>query len=77
MSDLDLDDDDFAPSDAEPCDHEEYEVDTLDGRAYCRLCREAWTLSSEELARELELEAECCAAYAAECAAATESDNEP
>lgn len=39
--------------DDEPCDHDDYEVDILTGRAACHRCGETWWLSSERLKQEL------------------------
>ena len=33
----------------EPCDHEDYDIDILDGRARCDRCGESWYASNEEV----------------------------
>ncbi len=43
---------------SEPCDHEDHEINILDGRAWCPRCGEAWNASSEELAAQFRHEAE-------------------
>ena len=43
-------DDDY-DNDPDPCEHLEYDVDCLTGRAYCPQCGEAWWLTSDELRR--------------------------
>lgn len=45
------------------CDHEDYEVDILTGRASCWRCGETWWLSSDELKEELRLAAELAASF--------------
>lgn len=39
------------------CCHEEYEADILTGRAICYLCGHAWWQTTEEIEREIELQA--------------------
>jgi hypothetical protein len=53
----------LAPDDEydDPCDHEDYQVDILEGRARCDRCGESWYCSDEEVLRQIEHEA----AYAA------------
>jgi hypothetical protein len=36
------------------CDHEEYEVDILVGRAHCCKCPHSWYQTNEEIAAEIE-----------------------
>jgi hypothetical protein len=43
-------DDDY--EDEDPCDHDEYEIDCLSGRAYCDRCHHSWYASNEEIAAE-------------------------
>lgn len=38
----------------DPCDHDDYDVDLLAGRACCYRCGEAWWLSNEQLKKETE-----------------------
>ncbi len=38
--------------DEDPCDHEDYEADVLNGRASCNICSHAWWLTNEELKAE-------------------------
>jgi len=52
-------DDDY--EDEDPCDHEDYDVDILEGRARCSMCGESWYCSDEEVLRQIDHEA----AYAA------------
>lgn len=58
------------PSEPEPCDCVDYDVDILTGRAHCYCCGRAWWLTSEELAREITAQAECYEAMAEEFEAA-------
>lgn len=37
------------------CDHEDYDLDILSGRASCNMCPYHWYLSNEELKRDEEL----------------------
>lgn len=48
--DLDRDDED-------PCDHDDYDVDIVTGRASCSRCCESWYVSDDEVRRQVELEA--------------------
>lgn len=43
-------DDDY---DDDPCDHDEYDVDVLDGRCRCWRCSESWYASAVEIDAEL------------------------
>lgn len=45
----------------DPCDHDDYDVDILEGRARCHRCGESWYCSDEEVLRQIDHEA----AYAA------------
>lgn len=42
--------DDF---EADPCDHEEYDIDILTGRAECQMCPHSWYPSREEIDAEI------------------------
>jgi hypothetical protein len=44
--------------DPEPCDHEDYEINIVDGRCWCDRCGEVWNASDEEIARQIQHEAE-------------------
>ena len=52
--------------DADPCDHEDYDVDILTGRAHCCRCGEAWWLTGEQLSQEHKWQAEQYEAIVAE-----------
>ena len=54
------------PADYDPCEHDQYDVDILTGRAHCYQCGEAWWLSGDELKVELSRQAEAYEAYSAE-----------
>lgn len=43
-----LDDDDYEPQDE--CEHDNYEIDILTGRAECDTCYHSWPATSEEIA---------------------------
>ena len=57
-------DDDYY--DARDCDHIDADIDILTGLLSCHCGYSRW-LSGEELRREIEIQAECYEAYAAEC----------
>jgi len=38
----------------DPCDHEEYEIDILTGRAECSYCPHSWYATSGQIAAEIE-----------------------
>jgi hypothetical protein len=38
----------------EPCDHENYDIDILDGRATCDRCGERWYASNEEVLQTID-----------------------
>ena len=40
----------------EPCDHEDYDVDTLEGRARCHRCGESWWADEDEILRVIDAE---------------------
>lgn len=40
----------------DPCDHEDYDVDILEGRARCHRCGESWYCSEEEVLRQIDAE---------------------
>jgi hypothetical protein len=42
----------------EPCDHEDHETDILTGRCCCDKCGEVWYASAEDIARQIQHEAE-------------------
>lgn len=46
-----------SPYDDDLCDHDDYDVDILDGRAHCNRCPESWYVSEEEVARQIEHQA--------------------
>lgn len=50
-----VDDDDYED---EPCDHEDYDTDLLDGRCRCWRCGESWYATAAELDRELRFQSE-------------------
>ena len=64
----DFETDDDYDDDREPCEHEDYDVDCLEGRAYCSRCGEAWWLTSEQLKHELQLQADAAQSFAEEMA---------
>ena len=37
------------PYEDEPCDHEDYDINIVDGRASCHRCGESWYASEEEI----------------------------
>lgn len=43
--------------DYDDCDHEDYEIDVCTGRADCNRCNYHWYLTSEEINRELDRQA--------------------
>ncbi|KAA0684575.1 hypothetical protein DTW90_36155 [Neorhizobium sp. P12A] len=45
-------DDDF------DCYHENYDADILTGEAWCSRCQHKWIMTSEEITREIEFQAE-------------------
>lgn len=78
MSDPFEDADDYDYSDADDCDCADYDVDTLDGRAWCLRCGRGWFLTSEELTKELNFQAEYMENMAAEYEAANQiSSSQP
>jgi hypothetical protein len=46
---------DDAPRDE--CDHDDYEIDILTGRAECNFCPHTWYLTSEEIEHEIQRQA--------------------
>lgn len=50
--------DDYGDGLDDPCDHDDYDVDILDGRAHCSRCGHAWYQTSGELAAEMRRQAE-------------------
>lgn len=40
--------------DDDVCDHDDYDVDILEGRARCNRCSESWHVTEEEVARQIE-----------------------
>lgn len=66
MSDHEDDECDNGYDDAADCDCSNAEVDILTGESYCLYCRRTRVLNSEELTRELQLQAEAYETYAAE-----------
>lgn len=66
MTDQEEDEYDYDYDDAAECDCSHAEVDILTGESYCLSCRRTRVLSSEELTRELQLQAEAYEAYVAE-----------
>jgi hypothetical protein len=63
---MDEDYEDYDYDEDDPCDHDEYDVDILTGRAHCWRCGHAWWLSSQELRAELKFQCEAAEAYADE-----------
>lgn len=61
--DDDLDNWDDFESDDDDCDCVDAVIDTFLGTAYCPRCHRGWGLTSEQLERELKLQAECEEAY--------------
>lgn len=50
--------DEYDDYDAErECDHDQYEIDILIGRAECCMCPHSWYVSSEDVSREIERQA--------------------
>lgn len=47
-------DDDY--EDEDPCDHDDYEIDILDGRCRC-MCGHSWYASNEQVEAEIERQA--------------------
>lgn len=43
----------------DPCDHEEYEIDILTGRAECWTCAHSWHATRQEIEAEIERH-RCC-----------------
>lgn len=39
--------------DEDPCEHEDYEVDIIVGRAHCCRCQHSWWQTNEEIAAEV------------------------
>jgi hypothetical protein len=71
----DYDDPTDYDEDRDPCDHENYDVDILDGRAHCYRCGEVWCLTREELKIECSRQAEQYEAIAEEFADGTDVPN--
>jgi hypothetical protein len=44
--------------DPDPCDHEDYEINIVDGRCWCHKCGEVWHASKEEISLQIQHEAE-------------------
>jgi hypothetical protein len=44
--------------DQEPCDHEAYEINIVDGRCWCHKCNEVWHASKDEISLQIQHEAE-------------------
>lgn len=38
------------------CEHDDYDVDILEGRAHCNRCSESWYVSEDEVLRQIEHE---------------------
>ena len=51
-------DDEYGYYDDDPCDHEDYETDILNGRCWCHKCDEVWYATAEEISRQIQHEAE-------------------
>lgn len=53
-------DDEYPYDDGEedPCDHDEYDLDILTGRAFCYRCGEAWYATDEEMRAEAQRQAD-------------------
>ncbi len=49
------DEDDYDEED--PCDHEDREIDILDGRARCPRCGESWWATNDEVLEQVDHEA--------------------
>jgi hypothetical protein len=47
----------YGPED-EPCDHDDYETDYLDGRCRCYRCGESWCATAAEIDAQLRFETE-------------------
>lgn len=52
------DKDQWDEDDLEPCDHDDYDVDLLEGRATCGRCGESWAMSNASIDRYLAMLAE-------------------
>ena len=48
-------DEDYDPE--RDCEHDDVEIDTISGRAYCQCCPKSWSCSDAEIDRELERQA--------------------
>ena len=48
-------DDDYEEDD--PCDHEDLEINVIDGRAFCYRCGEAWNATPEQIQMQIDHEA--------------------
>ncbi len=58
-----IDDPYYGPySDDDYCDHEDYDIDILEGRAHCYRCGQWWYLTGDELDKHLRLQSEYDAA---------------
>jgi|SRR6185312_1019946 len=54
-----MDDDDFDyERDDEPCDHEDHDVNLIDGRCQCYRCGESWYATTAEIDEQLRFESE-------------------
>lgn len=51
-------DDDY--DDDPECDHDDYDVDILEGRARCNRCSESWHVTEEEVQRQIEHQRQYC-----------------
>lgn len=54
---------DYDEPDDYDCDHADYDADILTGEAWCWRCQHKWIMTSEEITREIEHQAE----YMAQC----------
>lgn len=59
----DLEDDDWGDED-DMCDHDDYDIDILDGRKRCYRCGESWFMTDEELDHHEEMQRAADAYYA-------------
>jgi hypothetical protein len=63
---LDWDADQFPDGEPDECDHLEYEVDLLTGRAECDHCPHTWHLTDEQLNQEIVRQREAYEAFHAQ-----------
>lgn len=42
----------------DPCDHEDYTVDIVDGRCWCLHCNEVWHATADDIVAQIQHEAE-------------------